>query len=85
MDLEIYCEKIGLTVEKLKSDSRLREIVTPRQVYWHYLKSKGFGESEIGRMFNKNHATVIYGIDRVRELIDSGDLYVKNYLNVINK
>jgi chromosomal replication initiation ATPase DnaA len=83
IDIELYSEKTGITVEDLKGKSQITEIVIPRQVYWHYLKRHGFGPSQIGRMFKKDHATVIHGVNRARDLIDAKDPYAEIYFKIL--
>jgi chromosomal replication initiation ATPase DnaA len=83
IDIELYSKKAGLSAGDLKSKARITEIVIPRQVYWYYMKKHGFSYSEIGRMFKKNHATVMHGVKRVNDLIDAKDSYAERYLKIL--
>ena len=83
IDLETYASKTGISVSEIESKSRKKETVTARHVYWFYLKSKGFGYNEIARMFNRNHATVFHGINKIRDFIELKDCYVERYLRAI--
>jgi chromosomal replication initiation ATPase DnaA len=83
IDIELYSKKAGLSVRDLKSKTRITEIVIPRQVYWYYLKKNKYSYSEIGRMFQKGHATVIHGIKRVNDLIYAKDSYAERYLKIL--
>jgi chromosomal replication initiation ATPase DnaA len=67
------------------SRSRKTEFVTARQVYWFYLRSKGCGLSEIGRMFGWTHSTVYHGIQKIKDLISVNDPYIQPFLKAIEK
>jgi len=49
------------------------KIADIREVYWLLLYKNGFNYSEIGRLCDRNHATIISGIRRVKQLLESGD------------
>jgi chromosomal replication initiator protein len=82
-ELERYSERINIPVLEILGKTRKMEIVTARQVYWLYLNRNKIGISEIGRMFNKDHSTVLSGIRRVNDLISVKDKYLKRYLEAI--
>ena len=81
IELDEYARKVGVSVSDMLSRSRTPELVAARQVYWFYLRSKGLGFSEIGRRFGWDHATVLYGVNRVRDLIWTKDGYLERYLD----
>ena len=82
IEIEKYCEKILLTKEQLFSESKITEIVTARWVYWYYLRyKKNMPFYQIGRIFGRNHSTVIHGINKVSELIDINDKYILIFIN----
>lgn len=55
----------GLTVDDLRSASRLAKHVRPRQLVMRRLHAElGLSLSEIGAMFNKDHTTVMYAVQR---------------------
>jgi len=83
IDLEIFAERIKIPVLEIKRKTRLKEIVTARQIYWFYLHSQGYGFSEIGRMFKMNHSTVLLSIRKIENLITVNDRYLKIYLDAI--
>ena len=63
----VVAEKFDIKVNDLKSKSRRRELVTPRQIAM-YLARQLTNESlpQIGRKFgNKDHTTVIHSIKKV--------------------
>jgi hypothetical protein len=63
----------------LEGGHRVSEL---RQLYWYLLWRAGFNYCEIGRLGGKSHATVQYGVERIRGLLavkDAGvtELYEK--------
>jgi len=83
--LEKYAEEIGIQPEELKGRSKIQEIVTPRQVYWYYLKSKRLGYSQIARMFSRTHGTIIAGINRIQGLKELNDPYVQKCFKALSE
>ena len=83
IDLETYAERTGIPVSVIKSKTRKTETVVARQVYWFYLKSQGFGYSQIARIFEMNHSTVVHGIKKIEGFISVNEPYVGRYLDII--
>jgi chromosomal replication initiation ATPase DnaA len=83
--LEEYAKRTGIAVEDILGRSRRAEVVAARQVWWWYLRSYGRGYSEIGRQFDRDHATVLQGVKHVVELIEVGDPYLQRYINAIEQ
>jgi len=44
-----------------------------REAYWLLLFENGFNYAEIGRICGRTHSTVLLGIRRVRQLLESRD------------
>lgn len=66
----------GISVEKMKSKTRLRQVVIPRQIaqYLIYKQLKGrLSVFEIGAIFNRNHATIIHSCNEVVKKIETND------------
>jgi chromosomal replication initiator protein len=61
----------GVTTDQILGYSREREIVTSRHVAM-YLVRKHCGHSlcRVGRIFNRDHATVIHAERRIRKLVE---------------
>lgn len=65
----------GLSVDDLKSPSRLRRIVHPKQVAMylaHNICRRSV--SDIGRAFWRDHSTVIFGLKAIEERLTSPEL-----------
>lgn len=59
----------GITADVLKTPRRFREISIKRQLVMHYLASKHYTLSQIGKSFNKDHSTVIHARNTINTLI----------------
>ena len=53
-----------------RSRGRIADI---REAYWLLLYENGFNYNEIGILCERTHATILFGIRRIRQLIESGD------------
>lgn len=63
---EVVAEEFGVSVAELKSKSRLRRMCAPRQVAMWLGRKLTLGSLEdIGRFFERDHTTVLYGMNRV--------------------
>lgn len=70
------CLEFNTTVEPLKLRSRKRELVIPRQIAFYLLRTKlDLTLSDIGRMFNRDHATVLYSVRTVKNFLEFDDYY----------
>lgn len=62
-----YIERHGLD-----TPSRKRENVLARFVlYYHLVRIKGMGFTEVGKIFKRDHSSVIYGVGQYEDLIDT--------------
>lgn len=84
INLEKYAEALNTTVGILKSKSRKHEYVILRQVIWKHLVKENTLVS-IGRVFNRSHASISQGIDRVTGLLDIRDPEAIRVNDVIDK
>ena len=67
-------------VEDLMSKARRHELVRLRCMAYNMLYYKyGANLSEIGRLFNRHHATIINGLETHNSLIDTDEEYVSDY------
>lgn len=75
-----FCEKVNVPYHLLQGKSRKREIVAPRQILMRLIKLNfGLNLHEIGRMMNKNHATVIHSINVIENLCDTDQEFKLRY------
>ena len=57
----------------LKSKSRKRELVYTRNILYKHLRNKGMSLQAIGKTFNRDHATVLFGLNQYETLINYDD------------
>ncbi len=68
------CDYFGVTLEELLGKSREKKIATPRQIgVFLCRKLTPSSTTEIGRAFNRNHATILYSSSTVQDLYKKGD------------
>ena len=62
-ELAIIAHDHKLTLREVFSASRVADVVECRnKCMWHVRSQYGYSLPKIGRMFNRNHATVYHGI-----------------------
>ena len=69
-DIELaVADQFGVTPERLRSASRTREVVLPRQIAMYLMKALlDMSYSQIGRQFGgRDHSTVIHSIRKIEE------------------
>jgi hypothetical protein len=76
---EQVCSATGFTMGELRSSCREMMLVAARQVFCYYAKEAGYSSTVTGKFINKDHDTVLYSVNKVKELRDS-DLIIKNYI-----
>jgi len=71
---ELVAEHYNLTIAQLKTRSRLRDVVVPRQLAMFLVRETLGGEVSydvIGAYFNRDHATAIYACRTIKDLIQT--------------
>ena len=66
--------------DKLKHKNRKRDVINKRMFLYHLLKEHEYSYTDIGKLFNKNHATIIHGCRQYRDLTKSNDSRLKDDL-----
>jgi len=70
--LKLISEYSEISIEDIKSKSRVRKITDARKIYltfcWEYLGRHSL--SEIGATVNRTHATVLYSIETVPNILE---------------
>jgi chromosomal replication initiation ATPase DnaA len=75
-----YCTRTGITVDALKSRRRSRMLCDTRAAYMLYLydvvkEDEGgqYSLKRIGRIFNRDHATVLHELHKARFMLKFND------------
>jgi hypothetical protein len=79
MTIEEIIEEYGL-----KSKCRKRELVYTRNILYKHLRNKGMSLQAIGKKFNRDHATVLFGLNQYERLCGYEDFETLKE-NVCNK
>lgn len=59
-------ENTGYTIEELMSDRRHQPLVEARQeLYWQIYKNTDWSLPRIGKLFRKDHTTILHGVRKV--------------------
>jgi len=67
---EDYCKRVNITKDQLFSKSRKRDLVEKRMVLSYTLrKSLGMTYHKIGKVLNKNHASILYSVKNIENFL----------------
>ena len=78
--IEMICEDLGTSLSELKSKSRERFTVDRRHVAFYILNTYlNIDLAKIGKYFNRTHATVIHGRNKVVNLGLIKDFKIDEY------
>ena len=77
MDDLIKAVKYYIEKDDLKKRCRKRKYIHKRIYFFYILREAGATLQEIADLFDLNHATVIHGIKRYKELRDTNDRLLK--------
>lgn len=76
------CEYFNMTKESLilNNSSRMREYITVRQFIWYFLREHTrMSYSEIGSLFNKDHATALYAVKSLSGFLEFDKKTIEDY------
>ena len=80
--IDLVCSEFSITKIKLKSSSRIRNIVDARTIAaYHLHKSLGLTSVATGLKLNRNHATILHLCNKAEGLMDVD----KEFKELINK
>ncbi|MCQ3907437.1 MAG: DnaA/Hda family protein [Mycoplasmoidaceae bacterium] len=71
--IEQVCNSYGVKVDMVKSKSKLKYLITPRNVCMYVLRNKfNMTYSQIGQLFSgRDHSTVMSAIEKIEKIIKS--------------
>lgn len=64
----VAADLCGLTLDELRGKRRPDDLVAKRWRVYYLLRCLGYSLKQVGDMTNKNHATVLNGLNRFEEL-----------------
>lgn len=62
----------GVEVQDIVGRSRARRLVAARQEAFYLMKEHGYSLSQIGRFCNRDHTTVMHGVEKHAEKLNGG-------------
>ena len=68
--IDEVCSAYNVTLEDLIKKDRHSPFVLPRQVLMYKLRNIGLGLKAIGKIMQRDHTTVMYGIQKIDEQKD---------------
>ncbi len=71
---------IKLGVDDIRKDTRLAEVVDARKIAYYILRKKyDLSYGSIGKLFNKNHATVMHNFKSIEGLLKYDAVFEKKF------
>ena len=85
--LNTVCLHFQVSEEAIKGKDRYKNIVLARHFYMFFLKDKGVFKTltRIGKETNKDHATVLYAIAKLKYWVESYEDIKEIYNNINQK
>lgn len=84
--LNTVCQQFGVSVTDILGRNRDRVIAAPRQVAMYFLRKYTHRKlSQIGVIFGRDHSTVVYGIQVVKDLCDTDAQFSQLVSDIENK
>jgi chromosomal replication initiator protein len=82
--LDAVCKVYETTVDKMRTPKRDRGQVSPRQISMYLMrKYTGMSLKDVGKVFNRDHTTVIHACGRINDLVETGDEIIGDQLRTI--
>ncbi len=86
--IQYVCENKDVSLSSLTGNLRHKKIVEARQLIWWLLQNKVVDNSltcvALGRMFNKDHATVLHGIRKINDIVSVDGVFRDVLMMAVN-
>ncbi|MEJ5230075.1 MAG: chromosomal replication initiator protein DnaA [Pseudothermotoga sp.] len=80
------CKVFGVTPEEIVGKSKKQVVLNARQVGMFVAKNHfGLSLRQVAELFNRSHPTVSHTLQKVEELLNSGNVIVKNQIDQLVK
>lgn len=63
-DIENLAEGYGYTAADMLGKSRFKRVVAVRRLCILMLREKGYSTTEIGRVMNRDHSTIVHALNK---------------------
>lgn len=75
----------GQPEDAILGTSRARSLVLCRHVYYHIAREKmGLKLAKIGSFFNRDHTTIIHGLNKIKDMISIEDDITIHFIDQVN-
>lgn len=75
----------GQPEDQILGTSRSRGLVLCRHVYYHIAREKmGLKLAQIGSFYNRDHTTIIHGLNKVKDMLSIQDEITCNFIEQVN-
>lgn len=75
----------GQPENEILGTSRASKLVLCRHVYYHIAREKmGLKLAQIGSFFNRDHTTVIHGLNKVKDMVSISDEITCQFIEQVN-
>jgi len=75
----------GLPEDAIRSQNRARGLVLCRHAYYFIARQNmGLKLAEIGEVFGADHTTVIYGVQKVKDMLSIKDEITSQFIDQVN-
>jgi len=78
-----FAKRTLISADEILGQSRVQDNVDVRHMYFFILYKNGFTHEKIGRLSGFNHSTVTHGINRVKNLLDCGDVKITKLYDLV--
>jgi chromosomal replication initiation ATPase DnaA len=81
------CNLNGFSVDDVAQNCHIREREYVECRYWHWLFMREFENksfSECGKVFKKDHATALYGINKLKQWANGDSIFRRKYADIIS-
>lgn len=84
--IEVVCQHFYVSIDDIRSKERNEEMVIPRQIAMYLCaKYTDYSSSQIGAFFNRDHAAVLYAIEKFKDLLENDDYAAKSADTITKK
>lgn len=73
----------NVSVEDILGRKRYRNISESRQLYWKLLSERGYSPTTIGKLCDRNHATILFGISHINDIIETDSNIAKLWQKIL--
>ena len=69
-EIDAIAELHGYTLEDILGRSKLKPLVEVRRKCVVWMRGKGYSTTEIGRIMNRDHSTIVHSLQKMAEIAE---------------